>query len=104
MAKSIDPTAKKRGRGRPSLGSSQINISVPAALRSRIDAWANAQPGPELSSSMVARRLIELALVDPLPAGLSRRVDVYAKHMNMSRAQAIATLLDLALGEDKAKR
>jgi len=71
-------------------------------MRTAIDAWARQQPDNPPRAEAI-RRMISQVLSDPLPSDVSHRIDVYAKHTNMSRGKAIATLVELALGPDKAR-
>jgi hypothetical protein len=59
---SISGTNKKKGRGRPVVNSTAINLRAPPALLQPLDAWIDAQPAPKPSRPEAARRLIQRAL------------------------------------------
>jgi hypothetical protein len=70
MAKAIS-NIRKKGRGRPRVGATQVNVRIPPAEVKALDGWIKSQPTPRPSRPEAIRRLVEYAIVmaptGPLP-------------------------------------
>ena len=62
MATSRITGSKKRGRGRPKIGSIQVQVRFPPAELAALDDWIKAQAKPKPSRPEAIRRFAELAL------------------------------------------
>jgi len=61
MAQSISKTRKKRGRGRPFIGATPIQVRMPPPELASLDAWIAQQDGP-LTRPEAVRRLVGKAI------------------------------------------
>jgi hypothetical protein len=64
MSKSIPATRKKRGRGRPRVGSTQVNVKIPPPQLRALDDWIAKQADKPLRTIAI-RRLLKHALAHP---------------------------------------
>ena len=62
MMKSISGVRKKRGRGRPAIGATAINLRLPPTQIGFLDSWIASQPDPKPTRPEAIRRLLERAL------------------------------------------
>jgi hypothetical protein len=61
MVRSISKTRKKRGRGRPFVGATPIQVRMPPAELAALDGWIAQQDGP-LTRPEAIRRLVGKAI------------------------------------------